>query len=115
MACTADMYCTGIRQGRVFHFFSSGMFRLSVLGSIIYVFAHFYFSVSGQAVWSGASSYCPPRVLPSTFIARSIQQSDCSSIFHRLWLIHSLALSPSQFMHKKKSSRIFTSACTWGG
>ena len=52
----------------------------------------------------------PPRFLPSTFIAHRVQQSHCcSSIFHRVLLTHALALSASQFMHKKKSQQIYTS------
>ena len=46
----------------------------------------------------------PPRFLPSIFIAHRVQQSHCSSIFHRTLLTHALALSASQFVHKKKSS-----------
>ena len=51
----------------------------------------------------------PPRFLPSNFIAHRVQQSRCSSIFHRVLLTHALALSASQFVHKKKSHRIYTS------
>ena len=39
----------------------------------------------------------PPRFLPSIFIAHRVQQSHCSSIFHRVLLTHALALSASQF------------------
>ena len=51
----------------------------------------------------------PPRFLPSIFIAHRVQQSHCSWIFHRVLLTHALALSASQFVHKKKSQRIYTS------
>ena len=51
----------------------------------------------------------PHRFLPSIFIAHIVQQSRCSSIFHRMLLSHTLALSASQFVHKKKSQRICTS------
>ena len=51
----------------------------------------------------------PPRFLPSIFIAHRVQQSHCSSIVHRMLLTHALALSASQFVHKKKSQRICTS------
>ena len=51
----------------------------------------------------------PPRFLPSICIAHRVQQSHCSSIFHRVLLTHALALSASQFVHKKKSARIYTS------
>ena len=50
-----------------------------------------------------------PRFLPSLFIAHRVQQSHCSSIFSsRVLLTHALALSASQFVHKKKSQRIYT-------
>ena len=51
----------------------------------------------------------PPRFLPSIFIAHRVQQPHCSSIFHRVLLTHALALSASQFVHKKKSQRVYTS------
>ena len=71
-------------------------------------FSRFYFPASGQAVVTGVVP-SPPRFLPSIFIAYRVQQSHCSSIFHRVFLTHALALSASQFVHKKKSQRIFTS------
>ena len=51
----------------------------------------------------------PPRFSPSIFIAHRVQQSHCLSIVHRVLLTHALALSASQFVHKKKSQRIYTS------
>ena len=51
----------------------------------------------------------PPRFLPSIFIAHRVQQSHCLSIFHRVLLTHALALSASQFVHKKTSQRIYMS------
>ena len=71
-------------------------------------FAHLYFPPSGQAVVTGVVP-SPPRFLPSIFIAHRVQQSHCSSIFHRVLLTHALALSASQFVHEKKSQRIYTS------
>ena len=73
-----------------------------------FFFAHFYFPASGQAVDTGVVP-SSPRFLPSIFIARRVQQSHCSSIFHRVLLTHALALSATQFVHKKKSQRIYTS------
>ena len=73
----------------------------------LFLFSHFYFPVSGQAVVTGVVP-SPPRFLPSIFIARRVQQSHCSSIFHRVLLTHALALSACQFVHKKKSQRIYT-------
>ena len=73
-----------------------------------FFFSHFYFPASGQAVVTGVVP-SPARFLPSIFIAhRRVQQSHCSSIFHRVLLTHALALSASQFVHKKKSQRIYT-------
>ena len=67
-----------------------------------------YFPASGQAVVTGVV-LSPPRFLPSIFIAHRVQQSHCSSIIHRVSPTHALALSASQFIHKKKSQRIYTS------
>ena len=55
-----------------------------------------------------------PRFLPSIFIAHRVQQYHCSSIFHRVLLTHALPLSASQFVHKKKSPRIYTSMHSGG-
>ena len=73
-----------------------------------FFFAHFHFPASGQAVVTGVIP-SPPRFLPTIFIAHRVQQSHCSSIFHWVLLTHALALSASQFVHKKKSQRIYTS------
>ena len=70
--------------------------------------AHFHLPASGQAVVTGVFPF-PPRFLPSIFIAHRVQQSHCSSIVHRVLLTHALGLSASQFVHKKKSQRIYTS------
>ena len=91
-------YCSSVTQITPFFFF----------------FTHIYFPASGQAVVTG---FVPssPRLLPSIFIAHRVQQSHCSSIFHRaLLLTHALALSASQFLHKKKSPRIYTSMHSGG-
>ena len=74
----------------------------------LFFHTHIYFPASGQAVVTGVVS-SPPRFSPSIFIARRVQQSHCSSIFHRVLLTHALALSAGQFVHKKKSPRIYTS------
>ena len=78
-----------------------------------FFFSHFYFPASGQAVVTGVV-LSPPRFLPSIFIAHRVQRSYCSSIFHRVSLTHDLALSASQFVHKKKSQRIYTSVHSAG-
>ena len=52
----------------------------------------------------------PPPVLAFIIvIEHSVQQFQCSSIFHRVLLTRALALSASQFVRKKKSQRIYTS------
>ena len=57
-----------------------------------------YFLDSGQAVVTGIVLFTPPRLLPLFFIAHRVQQSHCSSIFHRMLLLaHAVALSASQF------------------
>ena len=63
---------------------------------------------------SQVSSLLPPRFLPSIFIAHRVQQFHWSSIFHRVLLTHALALSASQFVHKKKSPRMYTSMHSGG-
>ena len=70
--------------------------------------SHFKFPASGQAVVAGVVP-SPPRFLRSIFIAHRVQQSHCSSIFQRVLLTHALALSASQFVHKKTSQRMYTS------
>ena len=72
------------------------------------LFAHFHFPTSGQAVVTGIKP-SPPRFLPSVFIAHRVQQSHCTSIAHRVLLTYALELYASQFVHKKKSQRIYTS------
>ena len=70
--------------------------------------SHLYFPASGQAVVTGVVP-SPPPVLVFNFIAHRVQQSHYSSIVHRVLLSHALVLSGSQFVHKKKSQRIYTS------
>ena len=88
-----------------------------VLLIVIHTFflrAHIYFPASEQAVDTGVVR-SPPRFLPSIFIAQRVQQSHCSSIFHRVLLTHALALSASQIVRKKKSPRIYTYEYALGG
>ena len=77
-----------------------------LIKDFFFLFAYFYFPASGQVVVTGVVPP-PPRFLPSIFIAHRVQQSHCSSIFHRVLLTHALVLSASQFVHKKKSQRIY--------
>ena len=76
--------------------------------------SHFYFPASGQAVVTGVVPPFP-RFLSSISIVHRAQQSHCSSIFIRVLLTQALALSASQFVHKKKSPRIYTSYYALGG
>ena len=65
--------------------------------------------------WSQVSSLRPPpRFFPSTFIAQKTQQSQCSSTFHQVLITLAITLSASQFVHKKKSLRIYTSMHSGG-
>ena len=70
--------------------------------------SQFHLPASGQAVVTGVVP-SPPRFMSSIFISHRAQQSHCSSISHRVLLTHPLALSASQFVHKKKSQRMYTS------
>ena len=89
------------------HFFRP---RLSTtLNAFFFFFAQLYSPAYGQTVVTGVvpSSL---RFLPSIFIAHRVQQSHCSSIFHRVLLTHALAFfSTSQFVRNKNSPRIYTS------
>ena len=71
---------------------------------VVYTFffffsSHFYVPASGQAVVVSGVVPCPARYVPSVLIAHRVQYSHCSSIFQLL--IYALALSSSQFVHKK--------------
>ena len=70
-----------------------------------------YFPASGHAVVTGVvlSSPRSPVHAFNLYRASRVQQSHCSSIFHRVLLTHALALSASKFVRKKKSLRIYTS------
>ena len=50
----------------------------------------------------------PPRFSASIFVAHRVQQSHCSSVFHRVLLTHAFAFSASQSAHEQKSLRIYT-------
>ena len=51
----------------------------------------------------------PSRFSPSILVAHRVQHSHCSSNFRRVLLTHAPALSVSQFVHKKKPPRMYTS------
>ena len=67
--------------------------------------------------WTSRGHRCrpfvPPVVIPQVFIACMVQQSHCSTNFHRVLLTH--ALSESHLVHNKKSQRIYTSMYADGG
>ena len=69
------------------------------------VFAHFYFPVSGQPVVTDVVP-SPPRFLPSNFIAHRVQQSHCSSIFHRV-LLRSRAFRESICAQEKVPTNVY--------
>ena len=90
----------------------------AVLGTItprMYIFFFFFFfrTLLLSSFWTSRGHRCcpfsPPVLAFNSFIAHRVQQSHCSSIFHRVLLTHALALSASQFVHKKKSQGIYTS------
>ena len=96
------------RRAFIFHRI---IFRIP--SEICFFFSYIYFPASGQAVVTGVVP-SSPWLLPSIFIAHRVQQSHCSSIFHRGLLTHALALSASQIVHEKKSPRIYTSMHSGG-
>ena len=102
------LLCVMLRSRVLSGCVSSLRIYLKVGDSSFFFFAHFHFPASGQAVVTGVIP-SPPRFLRSTFIAHRVQQSHCSSIVHRVLLTHALALSASQFVHKEKSQRIWSS------
>ena len=76
----------------------------------IFLNPRFYFPASSrQAAVSGVVP--SHRHVPSVYIAHRVQHSRCSSIFIEMLLLiaHALALSSSQFVHKKRSPRSFSS------
>ena len=58
------------------------------------------FQLLAKAVVTGVVP--SPRFSPSFFIAHRVQQSHCSSIFHRVLPTRALALSASQLVQNKK-------------
>ena len=66
--------------------------------------SHFYSPACGLNPWSLVSSLPPPPGSRLQFLSRirMVLQSHCSSIFRRVLVTHALALSASQFVHKKK-------------
>ena len=84
-----------------------------VYSYLLLFFTHFRLQASGKAVVTGVVPSSPGYV-PSIFIAHRIQQSHCSSIFHRVLLAHALALSASQFVRKRKSLRFYSNMHSGG-
>ena len=89
------------------------LYRPYLYRNFSFFFTHIYFPASGPAVVTGVVP-SPPRFSPFNFVAQRVQQSHCSSIFHRVLLTRALALSTSQFDLKKSSPRMYTSM-HWGG
>ena len=106
---TKDSYIISyILSWCVFFFHRIGLFFFSD-------FFFFFLTFTSQLLdkpWSQVGVVpSPPRFLPSIFIAHRVQQSHCSSMFHRMLLTHALALSASQFVHKKSPNE-FIRVCT---
>ena len=78
-----------------------------------FFFLFFSLKLLLSSFWTSCGHRCrpfsPPVLAFNFFIAHMVQQSHCSSIFHRVLLTNALALSASQFVHKKKYQRIYTS------
>ena len=97
-----------------------GSIRLTIRHLIGYTsnsFFFFFHTFTFQLLdkpWSQVPSLFPPGSCLQFFIAHRVQQSHFSSIFHRVLLTHAVALSASQFVHKKKSPRIYTSVHSGG-
>ena len=94
------------------------IFKSRIMADDVFFFSHFCVPAPGHAVVTGVVSSCPPVILPSIFMAHRVQQSHCSSIFHRVLLTHALALSASQFGHKKKSpyyTNLYIRVCMHSG
>ena len=99
---TGAIYFSYGRIPPVEHFFD---WIILVLHIFLFFFSHFNFPASGQAMVTGVVP-SSPRFSRSIFIAHRVRQSRCS--FHRVLLTDSPALSASQFVHEKKSPRIYT-------
>ena len=103
--------CTTLfRTLAVFSFLLSGLF----CGVLVCIFSH---TTSTFQLLDKPWSRCRPfssLVLAFNFIAHRVQQSHCWSIFHRVSLNHALALSACQFVHKRKSLRIYMSMHSGG-
>ena len=71
-----------------------------------------------SSFWTSRGHRCrpssPPVLAFSFYRANRVQQSHCSSTFYRALPTHALALSASQFVHKKKSLRIYASMHSGG-
>ena len=80
--------------------------------SVCLFFSHTSTSQLLDKPWSQLSSLPPPGSCLQ-FLSRIGFSNDypihCSSIFHRVLLTHAIALPAGQFVHKKKSQRIYTS------
>ena len=79
-----------------------------------YLFIYLFFNVCTYLLSSSWTSPSPPRFLPSIFIEHRVQQSHCSSIFHRVLLTHALALSQVNLC-TIKSPHEFIRVCTREG
>ena len=97
----------------------AGMVRAVPLTNLLQSNSMFFISYSFlrtlllSSFWTSRGHRCRPffpPVLAFIFLSRiRVQQSHCSSIFHRVLLTHALAFSASKLVRKKRSPRIYTS------
>ena len=59
--------------------------------------------------WSQVSSLLPPGSCLQFLLRIGFSNPTARPLFHRMMLTHALALSASQFVHEKKSQRIYAS------
>ena len=78
------------------------------LGIYLLFGAHSTFQLL-EKPWSQELSLLPPGSCLQLLIAHRVEQSRCSSFFHRALLTHAFALSASQLDPKEKSQRIYSS------
>ena len=98
-------------------FFFSGL--LTWWGGL-YIYTYIYllfrtstFQLLGRPL-SQVSSLLPPVLAFQFFSRTGLSNPTARRFFHRVLLTHALALSASQFVHKKKSLRIYTSMHSGG-
>ena len=110
-----------IRQSHTFQLssyarrFSSNFANSRSICNFFFFFTHFYFPASGQSRGHRCRPFPPPgSCLQLLSRIGSAVPLTARRFFHRVLLTHALALSASQFVHKEKSLRIY-STTSWAG